>query len=209
MSQLSETRNTPADEVGVEAWIPWELARQLPYIQLREASTWQVFLLVFTTWCRHGREQAWLSIEEISQATGLPRFTVTTARAELISLGLLEKTANCRGLAVNADALQQIAGTQSETPNSSLASNTREAVFTARQLDLIDRLMQEIRELLVVEPAELFVPPFVAASIGVPEGSTYWQAFCEIQANGNPIMAHKFTSAVIALRNNLRYAEAP
>jgi len=92
------------------AWVPWSIAEQLPRLNLKPASHWQVFLVVLLTWCRYGCGEARLGVRDIADMTGLSTRTVQTAVSKLIAIGLLKRLGRYRRLAVDMDVLRDLAG---------------------------------------------------------------------------------------------------
>ena len=110
------------------AWIPWDIAEQLPRISLRPPSRCQVFLVVLMVWCRFGRKTAKLSIKDISQSTGLAVRTVSNALAGLFKLGILRRVGRYEHLDVDVDALRRMAGLSEksaakESPNGEMVGH--------------------------------------------------------------------------------------
>jgi hypothetical protein len=86
-------------------WIPADLAISLVRLNLTPPSRWQVFLLILIVWCRYGRKEAFLTIEQIAARVDLSERTAQAAVSDLIAWGLVSRVGRCGKLVVVPDAI--------------------------------------------------------------------------------------------------------
>src|SRR5579859_6066030 len=86
------------------AWFPWDLVQALSRLSLRPTSCWQVFIAVLFPWSRYG--EAWLTIGQICERTGLGQRTVQAALSDLIEKGILKRVGRYGKLVVVPEAIR-------------------------------------------------------------------------------------------------------
>jgi hypothetical protein len=90
------------------AWVPWDLALAIGRLSLKPPSRWQVFFAVLFPWCRYG--EAWLTIGQIGDRTGLHKRTAQAALSDLIAQGILKRVGRYGKLVVVPEAITTRAG---------------------------------------------------------------------------------------------------
>src|SRR5262245_56502773 len=91
------------------AGIPWEIVENLIRLRLKPPSQWNVLLIILLAWCRYGRQQAWLSVSQLVDATNYSKRTVSAALQGLFGLGIIRRVGRCRKFTVDVQQLSKVA----------------------------------------------------------------------------------------------------
>ncbi len=217
-----------ADEQG--AWVTWELALALPKLAIRPPSRWKVFLAILFVWCRYGRNEAYLTIQQIAEGTCLSKRTVTAALKDLIAQGLVRRIGRCGKLAVNPAAIAAGAigdeelrqrGNNNNSPHirpeagrtrDQLAQRTGPTLsdaeagpsFTSKQVLVIERCFREATELLGFDCRNLTLSNATAMTLELRPTTTFGEAYDELHRQGQPRACRDFVAAVLGLRSDER-----
>jgi hypothetical protein len=210
------------------AWVPWDLALAIGGLSLMPSSRWQVFVAVLFPWCRYG--EAWLTIEQISERTGLSKRTAQAAVSDLITGGLVRRIGRRGKLAVVPEAITTRKRNNDprrydDGPHDRLHRDLRigdpgngpsgfpalpaqasgeTATFTPKQRAAIEGCFAAASNLLGEDARGLVVPESTAAKLGIASPVTYGRAFRILDQKGNHPARRLFVGAVLKLRYDER-----
>lgn len=225
---MTRTQTSGGGPSANGSWVPEEIIEPLGRLVLKPASRWNVFLVIFLTWCRYGYGEAFLTIGQIADRTKLSPRTVKSAVKGLLELGVIKRIGRAGKFAVDVhqiaangrvprepnqpqdgDEHAQGADRRAQhaicgSPKPRCSSSAARKGFTARQQAVIRSTLDEMTELLGSDAADLLLPAQTARTLGLEVGVTLGKAFALLNEGCDARVAHKFTGALFSLRADER-----
>jgi hypothetical protein len=205
------------------AWLPWDLALAIGRLNLKPPSRWQVFLAILLPWARFG--EAWLTVGQICERTGLRKRAAQAALSDLIALGVVKRVGRYGRLVVVPEAITTRTrnseprrdddglpdrhhgrryGDLGRGPSRPAPANREEATFTQKQRKLIGKCFADATELLGEDARRLSVPESVATKLGLEPPVSYGQAYLILERDGRCAACGCFVRAVLDLLTDER-----
>lgn len=231
---MKKRKRQPERQRQVGAWLPWPVVEKLCRLDLRPPSHRRVFLAVLLTAARYGGAEAYRTVAELTELTGLAPRTVKAALSALVQRDLLIRTARYQRLHVPwLDDPQGGGGADTVAPPEEMPGQSRGAdmsaprrcrhvctwptslysflkeergkgAFSAPQRQLIADVLTEATELLGSDAGQLPLPDHHAAHLGLLPPASYRDALAAVLTTGDRRQAQVLTRAVLDLRNDVR-----